>query len=88
MSKWRKKPVVVEAIQYDGKNALQVWLWAKNRSSYCVAERANIAGNFLQIDTLEGVMRGDPGDWIICGLKRELYPCKPDIFGASYEAVE
>ena len=40
---------------------------------------------FLSIDTLEGRMRADPGDWIIQGVKGEFYPCKPDIFEATYE---
>jgi hypothetical protein len=41
----------------------------------------------VEIATLEGVMRADPGDWIIRGVKGEFYPCKPDIFDATYEAV-
>ena len=42
----------------------------------------------LEIVTLEGTMRADPGDWIITGIKGEKYPCKPDIFSATYEVVE
>ena len=42
----------------------------------------------VNIHTLEGVMRADPGDWIIKGIKGEFYPCKPDIFAATYEPVE
>lgn len=42
---------------------------------------------YLLIETLEGVMRADPGDWIITGVKGEKYPCKPDIFAATYEEV-
>lgn len=42
----------------------------------------------LEIETLEGVMTARPGDWIITGVKGERYPCKPDIFQATYEAVE
>jgi len=44
--------------------------------------------NALMISTLEGVMQADPGDWIIQGIKGELYPCKPDIFEQTYEPVE
>lgn len=40
------------------------------------------------IETLEGTMRADPGDWIITGVKGEVYPCKPDIFEATYEPVD
>lgn len=43
--------------------------------------------DFLHIGTLEGVMAAAPGDWIIRGIKGEIYPCKPDIFAATYEAV-
>ena len=42
--------------------------------------------NWLEIETLEGIHRAMPGDWIIRGVKGELYPCKPDIFEATYEA--
>ena len=42
----------------------------------------------VEIKTLEGVMRADPGDWIITGVKGERYPCKPDIFEATYDPVE
>jgi hypothetical protein len=45
-------------------------------------------GDFLFIGTLEGVHRADPGDWIIRGIQGELYPCKPDIFAATYEMVQ
>ncbi len=41
----------------------------------------------VEIETLEGTMRGNPGDWIITGIKGERYPCKPDIFEATYEKV-
>ena len=42
----------------------------------------------IEIETLEGTMKADPGDWIITGIKGEQYPCKPDIFEATYERVE
>lgn len=45
------------------------------------------ADGTLNIETLEGVMRCDVGDWLICGVKGELYPCKPDVFAATYEEV-
>lgn len=61
MAKFRKKPVVIEAVRTD------------------VA---------IEIETLEGTMRADPGDWIITGVKGETYPCKPDIFEATYEPVD
>lgn len=50
---------------------------------------AREGGGFdLEIRTLEGVMKADLGDWIICGVKGEFYPCKPDVFAATYEAAE
>jgi hypothetical protein len=84
-AKFRKKPVVIEAVQYLG-----------TIDSLCEIE--NFLGygpqaDFTQkpppmfIETLEGKMRADVGDWIIKGVKGEFYPCKPDIFDATYEAV-
>ena len=49
------------------------------------AERTTVA---VDIETLEGTMRAEPGDWIITGVKGERYPCKPDIFEATYEPAE
>ena len=81
MSKFRKKPVVIEAIQWDGKNVREIQDFIS---------RDNIAYkphpvNEIYIPTLEGVMTASKGDWIICGVKGEFYPCKPDIFEATYE---
>jgi len=61
MPKFRKRPVVIEAVQ--------------------LTERT-------EIPTLEGVMVGNPGDWLITGVKGEQYPCKPDIFEATYEVAD
>ena len=80
--KYRKKPVVIDAIQYDGKNCMAVLAWAG---------ASQITEDFLgglEIPTLEGTMKASVGDWIIRGVRGELYPCKPDIFAATYEAVE
>lgn len=79
--KFRKKPVVIEAVQYDGTlQSLEVFNIA-SVSQYLGSDTA-------QIETLEGVMTAQVGDWIIKGVKGEFYPCKPDIFEATYEAVE
>lgn len=61
MPKYRKKPVVIEAIQISRP---------------------------MTVETLEGVMKGNVGDWLITGVKGEQYFCKPDIFEMTYEAVE
>jgi hypothetical protein len=88
MSKWRKKPVVIEAIKYLGggnteKGETPEWMWD--------ALKTNVAfnrGNELFISTLEGEHHVSAGDYIIKGIKGELYPCKPDIFAATYERVD
>ncbi len=83
MPMYRKKPVVIEAIQYRAGEQ-------PNEFGQDVIDgviRYPEDGSML-IKTLEGVMQAQPGDWIIRGVKGELYPCKPDIFAATYEAVD
>jgi hypothetical protein len=77
VAKFRKKPVVIEAVQYTGQEEDYRAIGLCN----CTGER------LLHIDTLEGAMYASPGDWIITGVKGERYPCKPDIFEATYEPV-
>lgn len=79
--KYKKKPVVVEAIQFVGNNFNEVEQFAKGKTLY------DILGRFY-IDTLEGEMLVSKGDYIIKGVEGELYPCKPDIFHKTYEEVE
>jgi hypothetical protein len=98
MSKFRKKPVVIEAMQWTGDNTSEVidWVLAMGnrvaRWHGAIYGTADVAGllspQYIVIDTLEGTMRADVGDWIIRGVQGEHYPCKPDIFEATYEAVE
>lgn len=86
---YRKKPVVIEAFQWlgyaDGKPITANWpQWA------CDAELGTsqwMDVESLVIETLEGNMVAGKGDWIIRGVKGELYPCKPDIFAMTYEEV-
>lgn len=85
MTKYRKKPVVIEAIQYTGDNATEIANWTKQLSSGRYIEDG---GDYLLIQTLEGTMKAIPGDFIIKGIKNEFYPCKPDIFEQTYEKVE
>ena len=88
MARFRKKPVEIEAFQFTipmGDNP-PGWLLNALRDQTIVF-RAVGSGSYLTIGTLEGDMRADQGDWIIRGVKGELYPCKPDIFEATYEAV-
>lgn len=84
MPKFRKKPVVIEAVQIPcGSADVPEWLHKAIRDGM-----AYYQGGYLVIKTLEGDHRADTCDWIIRGVKGELYPCKPDIFAATYELVE
>lgn len=80
MSKYRKKPVVIEAIQWTGENLLEIC----NFTGRCGGEL--LKNGEMYIDTLEGVHHASVGDFIIKGVNGELYPCKPDIFGKTYNA--
>lgn len=89
--KYRKKPVIIEAEQ---------WFPGVEIEGVEIVQREGVIGGkghgemrFLQdpiavIQTLEGEMKVSPGDWIITGMKGERYPCKPDIFAATYEPVD
>lgn len=83
MSRYRKKPVVIEAVQFDGTDESVDWLLPQLRSG-----EIGRATNKLYIKTLEGTMTADKGDYIIKGVNGEFYPCKPDIFEKTYERVE
>ncbi len=95
MSKFRKKPVEIDAMQWDGSiaSAQAIIAWSGDKIGY----RSNQVGSpdeskrtredWLSIHTLEGEMKGQPLDWIIRVVKGEYYPCKPDIFEATYEPV-
>ena len=78
--KFRKKPVEIEAMQYDGRNVAEIMVWMGASES-----SESFTDDDLTIKTLEGDMRATSGDWIIKGVKGEFYPCKPDIFEATYE---
>ncbi len=88
MGKFRKKPIVIEAIEVRTSNhgALSAFVG----SDLCIETHWSGGGmkNYFVIETDEGDMRAGVGDWIIKGIKGEFYPCKPDIFEATYEAVE
>lgn len=82
MPKYRKKPVVIDAIQWNGEN----WLEIDNFLGTYPHETFPAMG-FIEIETLEGIMTANLGDYIIKGVAGEFYPCKPDIFEKTYEAV-
>lgn len=86
-TRWRKKPVVIQAVRYDGSNETTILDWISYFGGDATADHDGDPGKgwHLEIRTLEGVMRADIGDWIIRGVRGEFYPCKPDIFEATYE---
>lgn len=91
--RFRKKPVEIDAVFNDGTwPPIIAWLdeLAGGRASIPFGHRPAVTRNAdgtINIETLEGTMKADVGDWIICGVQGELYPCKPDIFQATYDAV-
>jgi hypothetical protein len=84
--KYRKKPVVIDAIKWTGDNWDELELWCP----YGLTCQRDIGSKkyVIVIDTLEGRMRADVGDWIIKGIKGEFYPIKNDIFLETYEKVD
>ena len=75
--KYRKKPVIIEAVQWNGKNLTEI--------DNFVGGSISIKGTSLIIHTLEGDMEASINDYIIKGINEEFYPCKPDIFDKTYE---
>jgi hypothetical protein len=81
--RFRKKPVVIEAVQFTGSHdsAFSIQQWGGLAA-------IDVADHGLYIQTLEGRMHVSIGDYVIRGVQGEFYPCKPDIFEATYEAIE
>jgi hypothetical protein len=86
--RYRKKPVVVEAVRFGGSSThahcISRWMAGE---PYVNPGIVTCDVTSVEIPTLEGVMKAQPGDYIIKGVQGEFYPCKPDIFEATYEAV-
>ena len=91
MQKFFKKPVVIEAIQFTTNNEpndvemTRIVDWINAESDMKISSHN---GTSIFINTLEGEMRAECGDWIIKGVKGEFYPCKPDVFEKTYDVVE
>lgn len=88
MSKFRKKPVVIEAVCWTGSNHDEVAAFL--RVAGAIIPKDGYADSplaFITVPTLEGKMSAQVGDWIIKGVAGEFYPCKPAIFEATYEPV-
>lgn len=79
IKKYRKKPVIIEATQWNGNNLPEI-----DGFMHRIVENN---GTTLIINTLEGNMEASIGDYIIKGVHGEFYPCKPDIFAKTYEEV-
>lgn len=81
ISKYVKKPVVVEAVKYTGQNKNEI-------QSFVGKELVQRLDGSLQIETLEGIICANVGDYVIKGVSGEFYPCKPIIFNKTYDLVE
>lgn len=88
---YRKKPVEIEAIKYDGKNVDDCIKFIEKGQVVCWKKKEVFPYSKpeikIMIETLEGFMKARPGDYIIRGVNGEYYPCKPDIFEKTYEKV-
>ena len=84
MAKYRKRPVVVEAVQFNSQSLS----WPDDVVPWSTGDMQPRDMSWGFINTLEGRMHVQHGDWIITGIKGERYPCKPDIFEATYELVQ
>jgi hypothetical protein len=88
MSRYRKKPVVIEATKIERRMMWPEWFFDAVSANKVITHGMGKFGEgpvYCEIHTLEGVMRADDGDWVIRGVKGEMYPCKPDIFAATYD---
>lgn len=85
-SRYRKAPVEIEAWEWDGTvistEEIVEWILSNGEDAWYFAH-----DHTIRISTLEGVMSAQPGDFIVRGIVGEFYPCKPDIFSKSYEAL-
>lgn len=90
MPKYRKKPVVIEAIQFNNlDDYLEICKWIDDsESTLSSSETVEFRTPIMLVNTLEGTMAATPGDYIIKGVNGEFYPCKPDIFEKTYKALE
>jgi len=84
MKKYRKKPIVIDAIQWDGTEDMAFEIATNDDFQGMMDFKTGEFGGFY-IDTLEGRMKVSPNDYVIRGIKGEYYPCKPDIFELTYE---
>jgi hypothetical protein len=86
MGHYRKKPVVIEAVRYTGANIAEIWDAFTAEHVYGPVD--GVDGHPAYVETGGGRVVVNPGDWVIRGTAGELYPCRPEIFEETYEAVE
>ena len=84
MAKYKKKPVVIEAVRFMIDETLPDWFMDRVSDNIIITH----SDGTCEINTLEGVMKADKGDYIIKGVNGEVHPCKPDIFHKTYEILE
>ncbi|MGC0427631.1 hypothetical protein RKD32_003986 [Streptomyces sp. SAI-195] len=87
MAAYRKRPVTVEAVQLTREGFRDALAFVPI-GQFSAAGQGDDGRMFIGIRTLEGTMLATEGDWIIRGVQGEYYPCKPDIFEATYEPAE
>lgn len=87
MAKYKKKPIIIEAIQFNNERSIydMETRWGYN---FIAAASYSTPITTVSIDTLDGNMKVSPGDWVIRGVNGEFYPCKHEIFEKTYELVE
>lgn len=91
MGKYRKKPVVIDAFKWTGgpdQTEDPEWIIDAIKAERVFFTNVGTEHVQMHIGTLEGVMTATPGDFIILGVANEIYPCKPEIFEATYEAID
>ena len=84
MGRFRKRPVEIEAFRLPLGEGMPAWL----ADAVAAGQVRDHGAGGAKIQTLEGLLTADPGDWIIKGVKGELYSCKPDVFALTYERVD
>ncbi len=89
MAKFRRRTATIEAMQFNGLDSyLAIVAWMKEcGDTHALADEVKYLTPLMLLQTMEGTMAANPGDWIIRG-EVDFYPCKPDIFAATYEPVE
>lgn len=85
--KYRKKPVIIEAIQFEDNSDRIIEIHEFMGGDTIRVNYEDKDNPYLKIETLEGIMKASVGDYIIKGVNGEFYPCKPDIFEKTYERV-